>query len=130
VPGFEERALCRAPATEVWKLLHDPSRYPEWWLGTQRVEDATAEGVTRYDERWPDFPYPTQVASDPGGSRVVISCLVGEIRFDWRLHPAPEGCAVHLTAVLPEAEAPRLEEHRAAFRTSLGRLVSRAEELA
>ena len=53
MPGFEESALCRAPAEEVWKLLHDPARYPEWWDGVERME-AGPEGLTLLRES--DFP--------------------------------------------------------------------------
>src|SRR5262249_49127770 len=40
MPGFEERAECRAPPEEVWKLLYDPARFADWWAGWERVEGA------------------------------------------------------------------------------------------
>jgi uncharacterized protein YndB with AHSA1/START domain len=30
MPGFELSATSSAPVEEVWKLLFDPSRFPEW----------------------------------------------------------------------------------------------------
>ncbi len=33
VQVLEQEEVCRAPALEVWKLLQDPLRYPQWWEG-------------------------------------------------------------------------------------------------
>ena len=33
MPGFALSAECGAPVEEVWKLLFDPARFPEWWVG-------------------------------------------------------------------------------------------------
>ena len=30
MPGFELTTDCRAPVEEVWKLLFDPDRFPDW----------------------------------------------------------------------------------------------------
>ncbi|MDX6646695.1 MAG: hypothetical protein QOK40_2422 [Miltoncostaeaceae bacterium] len=126
MPGFEERALCRAPAEEVWKLLHDPARYPEWWDGVERME-AGADGLTRYTEAYPDFAYPTHVATHRRDGRVVISCLLSDIVHEWSLEPAPQGCAVRIRVEIPEAEAARLESLQENMSASLVRLVARAE---
>ena len=31
MPGFTLSARCQAPVEEVWKLLFDPARFPDWW---------------------------------------------------------------------------------------------------
>ncbi len=40
-----ERHLNAAPA-EVWRLVCNPARLPEWWPGVTRVEDATPDAWT------------------------------------------------------------------------------------
>ena len=128
MPGFVERAQCRAPAEEVWKLLHDPGRFGEWWGGWERTEEPSADGtLTRYDARWPDFAYPTQVSTRREESRVVVSCLLSDILHEWTLEPAPEGCAVKVRVEVPEEEAARLDGVQDDVRVALGRLVARAE---
>jgi len=129
MPSFEERAACRAPAEEVWKLLYDPARFPEWWAGMERVESGNGEDVTRYMEAWPDFPYPTRISRREDG-RIVVSCLLSDIVHEWVLEPATGGCSVRVRVEIPEDEAERLEAQEAEIRASLARLVSRAEECA
>lgn len=34
---FVLTARSQAPVEEVWKLLHDPARFPEWWAGIETV---------------------------------------------------------------------------------------------
>jgi uncharacterized protein YndB with AHSA1/START domain len=40
-----ERTVPAGPA-EVWAVVSDPSRLPEWWPGVARVEEATPEAWT------------------------------------------------------------------------------------
>lgn len=129
MPGFEERAVCRAPAEEVWKLLYDPARFPEWWAGMDRVEGVDGERITRYMEAWPSFEYPTRVSRREDG-RIVISCLLSDIVHEWVLEPAGDGCGVCVRVEIPEESAARLEAQQAEMRVSLSRLVARAEALA
>jgi hypothetical protein len=126
MPRLNEQATCRAPAEEVWKLLYDPARFPQWWAGLDRAE-ASADGVTRYMEEWPDFAYPTQVLARHEQGSVTNSCLLSDIRHEWTLSPAPEGCLVQVTVEVPEAEAERLEHLRLELSASLPRLVAAAE---
>ncbi len=126
MPSFEQTAACRAPAAEVWKLLHDPGRFREWWTGLDRVE-ASDDGVTRYMTARPDFAYPTQVQAGPADGRVTISCLLSDIEHHWTLSPAPEGCLIRVHVELPEAEAARLDHVRQELQSSLPRLVAAAE---
>lgn len=126
MPGFEARETCRAPATEVWKLLFDPSRFPEWWAGMDRVEPSD-DGATRYMSAWPDFPYPTQVVTRTEDSRVVISCLLSDIIHEWTIEPADPGCAVRVRIDVPESEAERLPAVTTEAQASLANLVALAE---
>jgi uncharacterized protein YndB with AHSA1/START domain len=127
MPDFEAHATCRAPAVEAWKLLYDPSRFPEWWAGTARVEKGDGDAVTRYMEAWPDFAYPTQITRHNDGSRIVVSCLLSNIVHEWSLTRAPEGCVVHIRVELPAEEEHRLEAVKAEVIPSLRRLVELAE---
>jgi uncharacterized protein YndB with AHSA1/START domain len=127
MPEFLERSGCRAPAEEVWKLLHDPRRFPEWWAGTERVEPGEDGAVTRYLDGWPDFPMPTAISSRQDGGCIVISCLRSDIVHEWTLEPAPEGCAVRVRVEIPDEEAARLEPMRDEVRASLARLVEVAQ---
>jgi hypothetical protein len=127
MPDFEAHATCRAPAVEPWKLLYDPSRFPEWWVGTARVESGEGDSVTRYMEAWPDFAYPTKITRHSDGSRIVVSCLLSNIVHEWSLTPAPQGCMVHVRVELPAEEEHRLEAVKAEVIPSLRRLVELAE---
>ena len=69
MPTFDRQATSTAPAEEVWKLLYDPPRFPEWWAGIERVElaGATADGASTSrtgpratpTSRWPRRCAPT-----------------------------------------------------------------------
>ena len=137
--GFALEAVCRAPAIEVFKILHDPSRIPEWWAGVERVEAGPDGTVTRYTREWPDFAYPTAVA-EPGpgpigraggqfaeGGVVRISCLLSDIVHEWTLAPHPEGCEIRVRVELPEEEAARIDDQRREVGGSLAGLVALAE---
>jgi uncharacterized protein YndB with AHSA1/START domain len=124
VPTLEDTALCRAAPEEVWKLLYDPARFPEWWASVDRVEGEGAE-ITRYMREWPDFAYPTALRHEDG--RVIISCLLSDIVHEWVLEPSPEGCVVRTRLEVPEAEAGRVEALWQDARESLVRLVRLAE---
>ncbi len=129
MPSFDESALCRAPAEEVWKFLYDPARYPLWWAGMDRIEER-AEGPSRYMQALPGVPIPTRIET-VGGGRVVISCLMTKIGHSWMLEPAGEGCLVRVRVDVPEAEAGKwLEQQREEIRSSLPRLVAAAEKAA
>ena len=127
MPEFTDRSACRAAAEEVWKLLHDPERFPDWWAGTERVEPGDGGAVTRYLDGWPDFPMPTAVTTRRDGGAIVISCLRSDIVYEWTLAPAPAGCEVAVRVTIPEEEAARLDAVTAEAAASLARLVEVAE---
>jgi uncharacterized protein YndB with AHSA1/START domain len=131
VPQFDDTAVSAAPVEEVWKLLYDPARFPEWWRGVETVQPHAHEGrgdFTMFPDGYPDFPMPQELRSDLSGRSVTVSCLVSDLVFAYRLTPLGEGdcteIAVHVE--LPEEEAHRLETQRAVVRASLEALATLA----
>jgi uncharacterized protein YndB with AHSA1/START domain len=125
---FEERAVCQAPPEEVWKLLYDPARFAEWWETTASV-DASGDGpdVVRYTDTEPGVAWPTSVRARRDEGRVVISCILTDIVWQWTLEPATEGCAVALRVGIPDREKERLDAQRRIMARSIARLVAVAE---
>jgi uncharacterized protein YndB with AHSA1/START domain len=127
MPSFADTARSAAPPEEVWKLLYDPSRFPEWWAGAGSIEDTREDGngrksFTLYPEGYPDFPMPQLVESAQNGERVIISCQVSDLRFEWRLEPEANGTRIDVLVDLPEKEAFQLDHQRDLIRSSLVRL--------
>jgi uncharacterized protein YndB with AHSA1/START domain len=127
MPSFADTARSPAPPEEVWKLLYDPSRFPEWWVGAGSVEGTRDDGdgvksFTLFPEGYPDLPMPQLLESARDGQRVVISCQVSDLRFEWRLEPEASGTRIDVLVDIPEEEAARLDEQRDVIRRSLVRL--------
>src|ERR1700741_4758763 len=93
MPEFEEHARSDAPPENVWKLLYDPDRFPDWWAGGGSVGQGGA--YTMYPEGYPEFPLPQQLRVS--GSGVTISCLVSDLVFEWRLAPLDGGAGGSIT---------------------------------
>jgi hypothetical protein len=128
MPGFTLAAVCRASPVTVFKLLHDPSRFPDWWEGMERVEEDAGDGeVRRYMREWPDFAYPTRLGTAAGGGVVTISCLLSDIVHEWRLTPDPAGCGIAVRVELPETEEARMPAQRSEVGASLSNLAALAE---
>src|SRR5215207_5735677 len=85
MPHIDDEVLIPAPLEEVWKLVHDPTRYPEWWTGIGRVGETADDGHTMYPEGWPDYPMPQRLNSSSAHGRVTISCLVSDLEYRWQL---------------------------------------------
>jgi uncharacterized protein YndB with AHSA1/START domain len=128
MPEFEDHARSDAPPEDVWKLLYDPGRFPDWWAGVGSVETGQAGAYTMYPEGYPDFPMPQR--AHVTGSGVTISCLVSDLLFEWRLAPLDGGAATDITVHvgIPEAEAHRLAAQRDVISRSLSRLAALAAE--
>ncbi|MGW4246114.1 SRPBCC family protein [Nocardia sp. NPDC004722] len=136
MPTFDDRVHTAASPAAVWKLLYDPARFTEWWVGVGSVEpdigDAVpgvdASGYTMYPDGYPDFPMPQTLRTDHHNQQVTISCLVSDLQFVWRLSPAADGrgtdIAVHVD--IPESEAARLAAQREIIHGSLLRLAELA----
>lgn len=123
---FEDHARSAAPPENVWKLLYDPGRFPDWWAGVGSVEPGQAGEYTMYPEGYPDFPMPQQLRVS--GSGVTISCLISDLVFEWRLAPLDGGAATSITVHvgIPEAQAHRLAAQQDVISRSLSRLAALA----
>ncbi len=128
MPSFHDTALAVAPPEEVWKLLYDPSRFPEWWSGVATVEPGSESGYTLYPDGYPEFPIPQLLDSGRDEGRVTISCLVSDLRFEWRLEAAQEGTRIVVDVDIPDAEAHRLDGQREVISASIRRLAELAAE--
>jgi uncharacterized protein YndB with AHSA1/START domain len=133
MPAFDDSAVSQAPPEEVWKLLYDPSRFPDWWAGMETVEVGEPEGAGRrrftyYPDGRPDFPRPQMLDTARDDRRVVVSCLVSDLRFEWRLEPAEGGSGTRISVHvdIPEQEPDWLETQRAIVSRSLARLAELA----
>jgi uncharacterized protein YndB with AHSA1/START domain len=125
MPEFTDSVHSPAPPEEVWKLLYDPSRFPEWWAGIGTIEPGDG-GYTMYPEGYPDFPMPQRLETSRDRGTVKISCLVSDLRYEWRLEEAGGGTRIGVEVEIPEQEAHRLDGQREAVARSLRRLAELA----
>ena len=134
MPSFDDIATTSAPPEEVWKVLYDPVRFPEWWTGIESVEaEPTADGTqgyTMFPDGYPDFPMPQVLRTSQNEGLVTISCLVSDLVFEWRLEPADDasGTRIRVHVEIPEAEAGRLDGQREVISSSLTALARLAEQ--
>ncbi len=127
MPEFEESSVSQAPPEQVWKLLFDPTRFPEWWAGVGSVRTGDGDGrYTMFPDGYPDFPMPQTLRTTREAGAVTISCLVSDLSFDWRLRPSGPGTEIRVHVMIPDAEAHRLDAQREIIRQSLARLAARA----
>jgi uncharacterized protein YndB with AHSA1/START domain len=126
MPSFTDSSLSAGAPEEVWKLLYDPARFPDWWAGVATVEVTGEREYTIYPEGYPDFPMAQVLESRREDHRVTVSCLVSDLRFEWRLTPTEAGTSITVEVEIPEAEAHRLETQREVIRASLRRLAELA----
>ena len=115
-----------APVEEVWKLLHDPARFPEWWAGIETVRTDADDRYTIWPTGYPDFPMPQRFGTSRADGRVTISCLVSDLEYRWQLRADGDTTEIEVELTLPDAEAHRLETQRAYLGESLARLAQLA----
>jgi len=128
MPEFALSAQCRAPVEEVWKLLFDPARFPDWWVGVETVRTGAPGEFTLWPAGYPDFPMPQKLRVDQANERVTVSCQVLDIQVTWQLTEAVGGgTSIHVTASLPDREAHRLDGQHQVIEESLRRLAALAE---
>ena len=127
MPNFSLSTRSSAPVEEVWKLLHDPTRFPQWWTGIETVVVGDAGTYTMWPAGYPDFPMLQQLHTESTGRRVTISCLVSDLEFCWQLREAGSGTDIDVEVALPEREAGRLETQKAVVAASIERLAALAE---
>ena len=125
MPGFTLTATAAAPVEEVWKLLFDPTRFPEWWAGIAAARVEEADAYTLWPDGRPDYPMPQQMRADRGAGRVAMSCKVHDIEFIWQLAEDGDGTGITVRVTIPEPKAPVLAEKRP-FVRRLGRRAGRA----
>ncbi|MGO9971459.1 MAG: SRPBCC family protein [Solirubrobacteraceae bacterium] len=126
MPSFHDTTTSAAPPEDVWKLLYDPSRFPDWWAGIGTVEVNGSREYTMYPEGYPDFPMAQLLETQHDQQRVTVSCLVSDLRFDWRLQPSGCGTLITVDVEIPDAEAHRLEAQRDVISASMQRLAQLA----
>ena len=122
MPSFHDSADAQVPPEEVWKLLYDPARFPDWWAGIGTVELGAQDGsYTMYPEGYPDFPMAQMLDTAREQQRVTVSCLVSDLRFEWGLEPLADGARTRITVdvEIPASEAARLDAQRQSIRASL-----------
>ncbi|MGA2012989.1 MAG: SRPBCC family protein [Solirubrobacteraceae bacterium] len=122
MPSFHDTATSSAPPEDVWKLLYDPSRFPDWWAGIGTVE-LTGDGeYTMYPDGYPDFPMAQILDTSRTEHCVTVSCLVSDLRFEWRLQATGDGTRIAVDVEIPESEAHRLDTQREVISTSVKNL--------
>ena len=127
MPGFALSAQCRAPVEEVWKLLFDPARFPQWWTGVETVRTGPPGEFTLWPTGYPDFPMPQKLRVEQAHERVTVSCQVSDIDVVWQLAESGTGTSIQVNVILPEREAHRLDGQQQVIEESLRRLTAIAE---
>src|SRR4051812_35718319 len=126
MPSFSLSAFTPAPVEEVWKLLYDPARFPQWWSGIETVQAGAGGDYTMWPDGYPDFPMPQRLRSERADARVTISCLVSDLEFRWQLGEHGTGTDIAVQVDLPDAEAARLPAQRELLTRSIARLAELA----
>src|ERR1041384_53764 len=104
MPTFDDHARSTAPVEEVWKLLFDPTRFPEWWAGIEAGRQDAPGEFTQWPTGYPDSPMPQAVRVEEPGERVTSSCQVSDIDIVWQLGEAGAGTSINVNVILPERE--------------------------
>ena len=131
MPTFDQSTVSAGAPEEVWKLLYDPARFPEWWAGIGSVDtdihtDGGTGDYTMFPDGYPDFPMPQTLDSSHENGTVRISCLVSDLCFSWRLRPAGTGTEISVHVEIPDHEAHRLDQQRDIIRQSVLQLAELA----
>jgi uncharacterized protein YndB with AHSA1/START domain len=126
MPTLTLSTHAAAPVEEVWKLLHDPARFPEWWDGVATVAPGPGGEYTMWPEGYPDFPMAQRVQSASADGRVTISCLVSDLVFTWQLRAYGEATGIDVAVEIPEREAHREPDQRRLIERSLANLAALA----
>ena len=127
MPDFDLSAHAQAPVEEVWKLLHDPSRFPDWWQGIETVRTGPEDVYTIWPEGYPDFPMEQRLEATTVPGRVTISCLVSDLVFRWELRASDEETDIDVHVEIPEQEAHRLADQRRVIQASITALAQMAD---
>ena len=125
---FEDSACSEAPPEEVWKILYDPVRFTEWWVGMETTSVGDGE-FTLQQVGVPELQIRNSLEVRNAGSAVVISCLLHDFVYDWQLEPLDGGRATRISVrvVIPDDKVDRFEHRQ---RTMIGASVRRLAEVA
>jgi uncharacterized protein YndB with AHSA1/START domain len=130
MPAFALSTRAPAPVEEVWKLLHDPSRFPDWWEGIETVATGPRGDYTIWPEGYPDFPMAQRMRAEPADGRVTISCLVSDLVYRWTLREDGDATGIDVQVEIPEREAHRVPGQRLLLEKSLTNLATLAASAA
>jgi uncharacterized protein YndB with AHSA1/START domain len=120
--------MSAAAPEDVWKLLYDPSRFPDWWAGVGTVDVGREGEYTMYPDGYPDFPMSQLLETKREDQRVTVSCLVSDMRFEWQLQAADDGgTLITVDVEIPDTEAERLDTQRGVISNSMKQLAELAE---
>jgi uncharacterized protein YndB with AHSA1/START domain len=128
---FDNTARSEAPPEEVWKILYDPARFTEWWEGMETTSVGDGE-FTFQQVGVPELQIPNRLEVRREEKAVVISCLLHDLVFAWRLEPLDGGQATQISVhvEIPDEKAERLESRqREVIRASVQHLAQLAAEL-
>jgi hypothetical protein len=129
MPGFALRGRAAAPVEDVWKLLFDPTRFPEWWYGFETVHAGDPLGpdtrpYTYFPSGHPEFPIPQVLHSDRARARVTVSCQVSDVEVVWQLTADGADTLIDVRVDLAPAEAHREPALRTMMTRSLASLAA------
>lgn len=127
---FDDSARSEAPPEEVWKILYDPVRFTEWWEGMETTSVGDGE-FTFQQVGVPELQIPNQLEVRDAEQAVVISCLLHDLVFSWRLAALDDGRATQISVhvEIPDEKVERLgHRQRQAIRASVQRLAQLAAE--
>jgi len=128
MPSFHDSADAEAPPEEVWKLLYDPARFPDWWAGIASIEPGEDGSYTMWPDGYPDFPMAQLLETRRDAHSVTVSCLVSDLRFEWRLEVLDGGerTRIRVEVEIPESETARLDSQKQTIHASLSSLATLA----
>jgi uncharacterized protein YndB with AHSA1/START domain len=126
MPTFDDSITTPAPPEDVWMLLYDPLRFPEWWSGIASTTYGSDGDYTMYVDGYPDFPMAQTLDTSRDDASVKISCMVSDLVFEWHLASVDGGTKISVHVDIPEREATRLEMQRGIIESSLRRLAELA----
>jgi uncharacterized protein YndB with AHSA1/START domain len=127
---FDDGARSEAPPEEVWKILYDPVRFTEWWEGFETTSVGDGE-FTLQQVGVPELQLLNRLDVREDEQAVVISCLLHDLVFSWRLEPLDQGRATRISVhvEIPDEKVERLgRRQREVIRASVQNLAQLAAE--
>ena len=106
--SFHDTATSAAPPEEVWKLLYDPARFPDWWAGSRPSSAATGRvhDLSGGLSRLPDGAA-ARHATRPAARDGLVPGVGPALRV--AASAGGDGTLITVDVEIPDAEAHRLE---------------------